>query len=164
MTYSGEGQIDRLEQRPQTARKTASAPERALVTRDGLSGTTLDGKGATSREMRRSRAEQSSGAEGRSSKRQAPSNTSEGVASGSECIDASCMSPPRHTAAQSPGESNLSLPVMVNIHTPKLNAFSRWGGHFNLWPVLNFAACAALWAGIIFLAPLGVRWIAGVTS
>jgi hypothetical protein len=155
MAYSGEGQLERLAQRPQRVRKNASAPARELTTREGLSGTTPEGNGAIIPEMRRSRAEQSLGAAGRSSSKQAPSKTSAGVTSGSETMIASELSD--HGTSQSPGGARSSLPGMVTLHRSFAERVQPWPATDEKF---SGGLAFAIWVALCGLSFTGVIWTA----
>jgi hypothetical protein len=145
-------QDDRLEQTAQKRQSIATAPAVAAdVGDDRRIGTTLTPSGDTIPAIRLSRAEQATGSAGRSSAKQAPSKTSEGVASGS--IEASDMSSHGHTAAPLLVESNGSASNVLNIPRNRARPFDGYRlADFNPIAAVGIALCGLSGLGVIWLA------------
>jgi hypothetical protein len=147
------GQADRLAQTAQKRLSVTAAPEMANeVVKACRSGTTLAPLGATSPEMRRSRAAHSVGSAGRSSAKQETIKTSAGVATGS--IAEPLMSDVGHSATSVPQRSSSTDSCILNVHRSRLSAFSDYNADLRPhWPRIGgIVAMFALWAGVIWAA------------
>lgn len=168
------GQADRLGQPEQKRHKMPTAPASGAMSTGGvLIGTTFSPSGAMVPAIRLKRAAHSTGSGGKSSERQAVSNTSGTV---EPYIETSTMSPRGHTTVSAPERSSSAESYTLNTHRRRLNAFDGFNlrGRWNCPPTDEQfsgpvkAAIYALsvvitWGACIGLAAGGVYFLAWVT-